>query len=272
VTRGVVAALVLATSALAPVAGPVATPACAAGSIPVAVVVDFSGVAATTSTCVAASSRDTGATALAARARVLGRPAPRYSASGLLCAIDGYPADGCGVRDGGSYAYWAYYLGRGDRWEYANGGPAGRRISATTSEGWRWHPAGTGTAADPVPRAAADSAALCRPTPTTGPVTSTTDATPDVPAPPPSTRPPASAPTGTPPASGPTTVSPRPPSAPSSTADAPETSTSRAPAAPPVPPGTSDGGSGVPRGLVGGALVVALGVVGFVISRRRRRS
>lgn len=268
-TRGLVAALVVAAGALAPVAGPAATPACAAGSVAVSVIVDFSDVATTTATCVSAATRDTGATVLAARARALGRPAPRYSASGLLCAIDGYPAEGCGVRSDGAYAYWAYYLGHDGAWEYATGGPAGRRVSAASAEGWRWHPAGTGTASDPAPRATPDPTATCRPAPTTVPVTA--------------------APT-TVPATGPARTGPAPPATVSS--DPPPTSTaattsttaphstvplrpsavsSRPPSAPPIAAGSSPAGGGIPNGAVGAALVVSLGTAGLIVSRRRRR-
>jgi len=269
VTRGLVAALVVAAGALAPVAGPASSPACAAGSVAVSVIVDFSDVATTTATCVSAATRDTGAAVLAARARALGRPAPRYSASGLLCAIDGYPAEGCGVRSNGAYAYWAYYLGHAGAWEYATGGPAGRRVSAASAEGWRWHPAGTGTASDPAPRAAPDPTATCRPAPTTVPVTA-------APTPVPTSGP--ARPGPTPPA----TVSSEPP--PTSTAAStpttashpivsvrPRTASSRPPSAPPGTAGSTPAGGGIPNGAVGAALVVSLGTAGLIVSRRRRR-
>ena len=33
-----------------------------------------------------------------------------FGTSGLLCAIDGYPAGGCGDRTGqGGYHYWSYW-------------------------------------------------------------------------------------------------------------------------------------------------------------------
>jgi hypothetical protein len=66
-------------------------------------------------------------------------PTPLRS-SGLLCAIDGFPKTGCGVR-GSHYAYWAYFHGRAGAWSYQNVGPAGSRVHADVVEGWRWQPA-----------------------------------------------------------------------------------------------------------------------------------
>ena len=86
------------------------------------------------------------------KAPPLGYPEPRYDESGLLCAIDGYPANGCGAESGGHYAYWAYWHG-GKRWQYANNGPAGWIVSRGDVEGWRFEPDGSASPTDPPPRA-----------------------------------------------------------------------------------------------------------------------
>ena len=150
--------------------GVVAAPAAcaapaAAGTISVAVAVDPGGVPGMSggleTMCVTVPAGATGADVLAARARALGRPLPRYASSGLLCAIDGQPATGCGERVDGAYRYWAYFLGSGS-WTYAGTGPALRRASAGQLEGWRFV-AGAGNATDPPPRTSASPASICVP-------------------------------------------------------------------------------------------------------------
>jgi hypothetical protein len=124
-------------------------PTPAPGQVRVAVVVDTSGLAgAGTSSvvCVVVASTATGATALAARAARLGIAAPRYNASGLLCAIDGLPAaPACGSPVGNGFAYWSYWTG-GPSWTYATFGPAGHGVFEGDVEGWRWVPSGTAPA------------------------------------------------------------------------------------------------------------------------------
>ncbi len=145
--------------------------ACAApasdGTIAVAVAVDPGGVSGMSggpeTMCVTVPAGASGADVLVARARALGRPAPRYNSAGLLCSIDGQPATGCGERVDGAYRYWAYFLGTGG-WSYAGTGPALRRASAGTAEGWRFV-AGAGNASDPPPRATASPTAICPPPP-----------------------------------------------------------------------------------------------------------
>lgn len=149
-------------------ATPEACAATAAGaSMTVAVAVDPGSVAGMSggpeTICVTVPAGATGADVLAARARALGRPMPRYASSGLLCAIDGQPATGCGERIDGTYQYWAYFLGSGS-WTYAGTGPALRRASAELVEGWRYV-AGAGNATDPPPRASAAASAICPPPP-----------------------------------------------------------------------------------------------------------
>lgn len=63
----------------------------------VGITVDFGDGSSVGHYCVRISSSGTGDDALARRAQELGRPAPRYNSSGLLCAIDGKPpAPECG--------------------------------------------------------------------------------------------------------------------------------------------------------------------------------
>lgn len=160
------ALLVLGTSPVVLVAG--AAPACAAGEMRVAVVVDFGDLAnppPSSSVCVAASDGDTAAQVMAARAKQLGTPPPRYDSSGLLCSIDGLPATGCGVRTNDGYKYWSYFHGTASGWQYSNVGPAGSRAKATTTEGWRFTD-GSGLPSDPRPAGNPDPAATCRPAPT----------------------------------------------------------------------------------------------------------
>ena len=127
----------------------------------VPVVVDTGGPSATAEVaCVSVPVGSNGAQVLTARAKLLHVPAPRYAESGLLCAIDGYPATGCGVQNGPYYAYWAYYHG-GSSWTYASVGPAEWKVSPGDVEGWRFQPQGTATPADPPPRAPSEASTLC---------------------------------------------------------------------------------------------------------------
>lgn len=112
--------------------------------------------------CVTVRSGASGAEVLAERARMLNRPPPRYNASGLLCAIDGYPASGCGDRVEGGFAYWSYHLGVTAQWTRAGTGPALRPADATVAEGWRFV-VGEGNANDPGPRLPAATDTVCRP-------------------------------------------------------------------------------------------------------------
>ncbi|MEZ5383852.1 MAG: hypothetical protein R2754_18895 [Microthrixaceae bacterium] len=111
----------------------------ASGQIQVAVVVDGStlpvGVTAT-STCVNLPKGANGLDALNARAKRLGVAKPRLNQSGLLCAIDGTPkAPDCGRNGPDGYEYWGYYQG-GTSWSFATTGPAARKLSNKSVEGW----------------------------------------------------------------------------------------------------------------------------------------
>ena len=142
------------------------TAACAADENRFAIVVDFGDATGTpggnTVSCVTVDADDTAADALVTRARLLGRPVPRYNNAGLLCSIDGFPESGCGERTEAGYRYWSYWFG-GESWSYASTGPAFHRAKPGEVIGWRFQPAGAATAADPPPRASARFADLCPP-------------------------------------------------------------------------------------------------------------
>jgi hypothetical protein len=254
--------------ALAVVAGTIAVPAAAgapsatcaaAGEIRVRVVVDFGGAPGAPSgvsdVCVPAADRTTGAELLAARARQLGTPAPRYD-GGLLCAIDGYPETGCGDRTSDGYRYWSYWHGDAGSWTYANVGPGSWKLREGDVEGWHFLNGGPeskasppGAAATPCPAGIATTtapAATAAPAP--APVATTT-----APGPEPTSTAAAAAVTTTPPASSTT----------SSTRAAPVENASSTRSG-------DDGGGGAPVGLlVVAAAVVALGVAAGARSRRR---
>ena len=117
-----------------------------ARTIVVPVVVDTGGPSDTAEVaCVPVPAGSNGAQVLAARAKLLHVPAPRYAESGLLCAIDGYPATGCGVQTGQYYAYWAYYHG-GSSWTYASVGPAEWKVIPRRRRGLALPTAGHGHA------------------------------------------------------------------------------------------------------------------------------
>lgn len=131
---------------------PMAQPAPAYADEPicVGVVVDYRDLAGapsrTSAYCAKVPNRSTGFEILVARARALGRPAPR-SESGLLCAIDGLPERGCGESAGDGYRYWAYFHRAGDgSWQYSNRGAADYRViddparsdDNEPGEGWVW--------------------------------------------------------------------------------------------------------------------------------------
>lgn len=120
-------------------------------TIDVGLVVDFGALrpGAPAVMCVPSAA---GATGMA----VLDRAYPeriRLDASGLICAIDGVPETGCGLRTPGGYRYWAYFHGSGSSWNYASIGPADRRMTAGAVEGWHYVE-GAGNPSDPPPRRA----------------------------------------------------------------------------------------------------------------------
>ncbi len=65
----------------------------------------------------------------------------RFDDSGLLCAIGGEPASGCGqATGGGSYEYWAYFTCRSGSggFQYSSVGPGSRSPAAGDVEGWNF--------------------------------------------------------------------------------------------------------------------------------------
>lgn len=131
-----------------------AAPVRAERTICVAIVVDPgpAGSYPPSRTCVRLPEGATGADALAARATDLDRPAPRYQGN-FLCAIDGYPAAGCGTDQGATH-YWSYWHRAGGGWEYSDVGVGGYVVEDGGVEGW--HYIGTVGASAPPPEASYD--------------------------------------------------------------------------------------------------------------------
>ncbi len=99
----------------------------------------------------------------------------RLSNSSLLCAIDGYPANGCGVHNPDqTYDYWSYWYKKDQAWFYSGIGPGGRTPGDGDVEGWHFVRGG-GNPTDPPP--GVDPTTVCPPLTTTTlpPTTTTTD-------------------------------------------------------------------------------------------------
>ena len=122
------------------------------GEIRVVIVVDGADIGSGSSaTCLVVPAGTTGSQLLARRSAELGTGSPRYGSSGLLCAIDGQPATGCGDRNAGGFGYWAYFAGSSGSWSYGNSNPFLKRLSDGDIEGWRYVQ-GAGNGQDPPPR------------------------------------------------------------------------------------------------------------------------
>jgi hypothetical protein len=133
------------------------------GTISVPIVVEGSG--GQTATCMEVAGGSTGIDLLYARASALGLPAPRFDPqTGLLCAIDGFPATGCGERTATGYAYWSYWIGDSGSWSYATIGPGSRRLAAGRIDGWRFV-SGNGQATDQPPATPPVVSNICQPEP-----------------------------------------------------------------------------------------------------------
>jgi hypothetical protein len=186
--RAVTAALLLgaAGAALAP-AGPDALvpfkilAASAAQEVYVAVVIDFGSGSnmSAVSQCVPVPAGDTDADALAVDNSVA------YNNTGLLCAIDGYPANGvqnCTKTKGSEFYFWSYWHGSTGSWAYADGGPGTQTVADGDVEGWRFQNPGPASPSAPAPSVAPDYAQICgseinpTTTTTTAGVTTTTSA------------------------------------------------------------------------------------------------
>ena len=79
----------------------------------------------------------------------------RLNSAGLVCAIDGFPATGCGDHRPTGYRYWSYWTvsdASPGTWTYATFGPASHRPVTGAVEGWRYVE-GAGNPTDPAPRA-----------------------------------------------------------------------------------------------------------------------
>ena len=123
------------------------------GEIRVVLVVDSSDLGGSSSaTCLVVPAGTTGSQLLARRGNELGTGSPRYGSSGLLCAIDGLPATGCGDRNSGGYGYWAYFFDDGGNWDYGSNNPFSKRLVDGAIEGWRFVVGGCGCGLDPSPR------------------------------------------------------------------------------------------------------------------------
>jgi hypothetical protein len=92
------------------------------------------------------------------------------NSAGLVCAIDGYPANGlqnCLGTANGLFYYWSYWQGdpSTNTWTYAQIGPAEHTVAAgqTYVEGWRYQNPGpdSPSAAPPSVKPAAAFAAAC---------------------------------------------------------------------------------------------------------------
>jgi hypothetical protein len=172
VVSGAALAVPLSTGAALPAA---AAQACGGttppGHVRVSVVVD-DGTASPSARCFVLADGSTGADLLRERADALGLPRPRYASSGLLCAVDGYPAPpACGEVVGGLYQYWAYFQGTGGSWTYGSSvNPFTRRLRDGDVEGWRFTVRGTANGSADQPRVAPDPRVLFPPSPppTTG--------------------------------------------------------------------------------------------------------
>jgi hypothetical protein len=88
--------------------------------------------------------------------------------SGLVCAINGYPANGvqdCTSKSGADFYYWSYWQGNPytNTWSYANSGPAEHQVQdgGTYVEGWRYQNPGPDSASAPAP-SISPSAAFAR--------------------------------------------------------------------------------------------------------------
>jgi hypothetical protein len=174
--------------ALVPLKMAIASADTVGNDVYVAVVVDFgNGSSMTTvSKCVPVASNARDSDALAA---AVGSSTVSYAGSGLVCAIDNYPANAvqnCGQSVGnGNFDFWSYWHGSSGSWVYAENGPAGQSVSNPSNdvEGWRFQNNEPASSSDPPPGVTPTYAQICNastevpPTETSAsPVTPTTTA------------------------------------------------------------------------------------------------
>jgi hypothetical protein len=152
--------------ALVPLKMAIASADSVGNDVYVAVVVDFGSGSSMSSVskCVPVASSAHDADALAA---AVGSGNVAYNNSGLLCAIDDYPANGvqnCGQSVGsGDYDYWSYWHGSTGSWVYANNGPAEQSVASPANdvEGWRFQTDEPDNPSDPPPAVASSYAQIC---------------------------------------------------------------------------------------------------------------
>ncbi len=156
-----------------------------AGEVHAGLVVDFGTVdtgtarPADTADCVA----DPGANGATLLAKRFGKSRIRIGSNGLICAIDDYPATGCGDHlANGKYRYWSYWKAVGDddkeppvgqratKWQYSPVGPAGRAVKDGTVDGWHFVE-GSASPLDGTPGNASPAGPCPLTTPTTDPAT-----------------------------------------------------------------------------------------------------
>ncbi|MEI8050297.1 MAG: hypothetical protein WCI12_02550 [Actinomycetes bacterium] len=155
---------------------PGAAPAAAATERAIAVVVDFGtgGSFDGFVRCVHEPEGATDAQALVDALAQEGLAGATFASSGLICSLGGIPTTGCGTRTPAGYSYWAYFHGSNSQWSFANDGPAERKASPVTVQGWRFESMGRGNPTDPGPRSQPDVAGICgeaSPVPATTPTT-----------------------------------------------------------------------------------------------------
>lgn len=177
--------------ALVPLKMAIASADSVGNDVYVAVVVDFGSGSSMSSVskCVPVASTAHDSDALAA---AVGAGNVAYNNSGLLCAIDNYPANGvqnCGESVGpGDYDYWSYWHGSSGSWVYANDGPAEHSVTSPPNEveGLRFQTNQPDNGSDPPPTVAPAYAQICNAstevppaqTPSAAATTTTTTATP----------------------------------------------------------------------------------------------
>lgn len=250
-----------------------AAPSSAAQQICVAVVVDFRALGGNvTSSCATVPDGATGTQVLKAAGHAM-----TFRRDGLICTIDGQPAQGCSASDDSHYwSYWHRPAGS-NAWQYSSEGPGTYQPPNRASEGWVWQDGGP-EGSDPPPDIAESQ--ICPPAaPTTAPratakapapAASAAAAAAPVPAPHPATGSPvptpaagtAAHPTSAPPAPAATTATATPsPVSRSATATARPNAAANADGA--------EGSGGFPTGLVVG-IVAAVALGGAALARARR--
>jgi hypothetical protein len=176
--RGLIITLGLAAGGLVATVGP-AVPAFASGQVCAGIVIDDGSGTAPVPQGASAPVGSSDLDLLSAAGDTF-----TQNSSGLVCAINGYPANGlqnCLDASHGLYYYWSYWEGdpATNEWTYADVGPAEHTVTAGQSyvEGWRYQDPGPDSpeATKPSVKPAAAFAQACQR------VTSTTTTSSNVP-------------------------------------------------------------------------------------------